>query len=84
MRDAATKTRRGFAWVSSAGDALSLSLTLSRWAREQPLATNDSRKSFEQQAAPISPKRAEHFSLSQRERAGVRENGWNTPSVHAF
>ncbi|MEN9572379.1 MAG: hypothetical protein RL514_234 [Verrucomicrobiota bacterium] len=51
-------------------DAFSLTLTLSRWEREQPRA----RVEVSSASAPI--QRGLRFSLSQRERAGVRENAW--------
>ena len=55
--------------------ALSLTLTLSRWEREQPLAAPVNFSAIEQKPVVDLPGRGERFSLSQRERVGVRENG---------
>ena len=57
--------------------ALSLTLTLSRWEREQPLAAPVYFSAIEQKPAVDLQRRGERFSLSQRERAGVREKRYN-------
>ena len=54
--------------------ALSLTLSLSRWEREQPLTTSINFAAVEQKSAVDSPRSWKQFSLSQRERVGVREN----------
>ena len=64
-------------WTNGIGSELtpfSLTLTLSRWEREQPLDTPLTLGAVEQKPAVVLPRRCERFSLSQRERAGMREN----------
>jgi hypothetical protein len=58
--------------------AFSLTLNLSRREREQPLADCLKSEVAEQKIAVASPKGGECFSLSQRERAGVRESLTNS------
>ena len=67
-------------WTNGGGSELkpfSLTLTLSRWEREQPLNTSFTFSAIEQKPAMGLPGRCERFSLSQRERAGVRESAPN-------
>ena len=54
--------------------AFPLTLTLSRREREQPLANFVKLQVAEQFAAVASPESWERFSLSPRERVGVRGN----------
>ena len=56
------------------GGAFSLTLTLSRWEREQPLAALLNFCAVEQKPAAVLPRRGNRCALFQRERAGVREN----------
>jgi hypothetical protein len=63
------KLKGKFIWV----DAFSLALTLSRWEREQPLADFGNAGAVEQQTGVDLPESWKQFSLSRRERAGVRE-----------
>jgi hypothetical protein len=58
--------------------AFSLTLTLSRREREQPLAAGQNSDDPPAKHGIASPKDGERFSLSQRERAGVRERGPTT------
>lgn len=53
--------------------AFSLTLTLSRWERGQPLNISKIVSTVEQKPTLNLPERWKQFSLSQRERAGVRE-----------
>ena len=62
----------------------SLTLTLSRWEREQPLDTFVKRVQHSQKAVMVWLGRGEQFSLSQRERAGVRESMACPPRGYAL
>ena len=64
-------------WTNGSGSELkpfSLTLTLSRWEREQPVTAFRKFAGIEQYPAIDSPRSRLRFSLSQRERAGVRES----------
>ena len=62
-------------------DPFPLTLTLSRREREQMLARPGCLKIIKQVAASGRSSSGERFSLSQRERAGVRENACSQPGA---